>query len=83
MLANFGITTPATAPGSFYSYIIALQKARAVAEVGGRFYPAFTTRRRLPVAYRGSLERRHVRLHRPGRGNPVLRSARFGQSSER
>lgn len=56
MLTDFGITTPATAPGSFYSYIITLQKARAVAEVGGRFYPAFTTRRRLPVAYRGSLE---------------------------
>jgi len=55
-LNDFGLTTPATAPGSFYSYIITLQKARAVAKSGNSFYPAFNTRRRLPIAYEGSLE---------------------------
>jgi len=55
-LDDFGLTTPATAPGSFYSYIITLQKARAVAKSGNSFYPSFNTRRRLPIAYEGSLE---------------------------
>ncbi len=55
-LDDFGISTPADAPGSFYSYIITLQKARAVAKVGNTFYPAFNIRRRLPIAYQGSLE---------------------------
>jgi hypothetical protein len=55
-LDDFGLTTPADAPGSFYSYIITLQKARAVAKIGNRFHPAFNVRRRLPIAYAGSLE---------------------------
>jgi hypothetical protein len=47
-----GLTTPNDPPGSFYSYIIALSKARAIANDR----PAFSSRRNLPVPYAGALD---------------------------
>ena len=47
-----GLTTPNDPPGSFYSYLIALSKARAIANDR----PAFSSRRNLPLPYRGRLD---------------------------
>ena len=56
LLDDFGIVTPNTPPLSFFSYIITLQKARAVVEINGRMRPAFSQRRRKPIAYQGMLD---------------------------
>ena len=56
LLDDFGIVTPNTPPLSFFSYIITLQKARAVVETNGRMRPAFSQRRRRPIAYSGVLD---------------------------
>ena len=47
---SFGLTTPADPPGSFFSYLIAVSKARAIS----RNRPCFSMSRRVPQAYNGN-----------------------------